>query len=720
MIVSAILYTAGFFSFSENKTYDMRMQFAAKYKLPCDDIALIVVDQKSIDWAQENYGWAWPWPRQVYADIVNFLSGGKPESIAFDIIFSEPSLYGENDDFAFALAEQKSGCVIQTAYCTDLDNKEAQKDDICKMLEPVEIIRQNAAMLGNITSSMDDDDVIRRSIIGSQINGRFYPSLGMAGLYMHGNQPDVSNIPLQSDGTVYLRYQKSLNDYFPYSAKDILSSYYDMQAGRKPLFSPEDFDDLYIFIAYYAPGIFDICSTPVSQVFPGVGVHITTLDNFLTNSFIKKLPDTINCLWIFTATILASLTIAFAFLGNSTRKMAVCLTLGITAGLAILIGLPYILFIQNYWLILTAPLFAYLLTLIVNISFKLSVEGKQKRFIKTAFSQCLSKEVVNQIINDPSSFTLGGKSYEMTAIFTDIRKFSSFSELLSPPQLGSLLNYYFTVMSEIIIQEHGTIDKYEGDAIVALVGAPVKMNDHAQRACRAAIKMKLAEKSMNDFIEQTAAGTKPANMEQDLYDAFTLMIKNEKSIFTRIGINSGEMIAGYFGSENKKNYTMMGNNVNLASRLEGVNKHYNTGGIIISEFTYQYLQKNYDNTGRTSKMPSSKMPSSTMPFIVRKLDRVQVVNIQTPVQLYELIIDENLSDYINRWNKAKDAFDKKEYNQAYQQFSLIFEECPDDGVTQYYINLLEKYFLKGTYPLEKNNEGIVYLPEENIFRLTQK
>jgi adenylate cyclase len=307
-------------------------------------------------------------------------------------------------------------------------------------------------------------------------------------------------------------------------------------------------------------------------------------------------------------------------------------------------------------------------------------------------------------MNDPSSFTLGGKNFQMTAIFTDIQKFSSFSELLTASQLGSLLNYYLTKMSDIIIDEHGTVDKYEGDAIVALVGAPVEMTDHASRACAAAIKMKKAEVLMNQEIVQIAGGEKPANMEEDLYDAFKIMVANKKVIFTRIGMNSGEMIAGYFGSENKKNYTMMGNNVNLASRLEGVNKQYHTNGILISAATRDLLGD---------------------AFIVRSLDRVRVVNVNTPLRLYELLETKEeatpeLLKYVEDWEKAFADFEAKDYQKAADQMQALADQKESDNVVRYYLELLNDFFLKGKYPVAADDVGVEYNPEDSVFKLLQK
>lgn len=182
------------------------------------------------------------------------------------------------------------------------------------------------------------------------------------------------------------------------------------------------------------------------------------------------------------------------------------------------------------------------------------------------------------------------------------------------------------------------------------------------------------------------------------------MVANGKTIFTRVGINSGEMIAGYFGSENKKNYTMMGNNVNLASRLEGVNKQYHTNGILISAATRELIGDR---------------------FVVRNLDRVRVVNVNTPIRLYELLderegADKKLLNYVENWNKTFDLFEAKEYEKAYEGFKSLSVENPDDNVAKYYLQLEEKFFLKGLFPTERDDFGVAYNPEDNVFKLLQK
>ena len=436
-------------------------------------------------------------------------------------------------------------------------------------------------------------------------------------------------------------------------------------------------------------GTTDLGSTPFNNSYPNVGTHANVYNTIMTQNFIQPIE------WYWGTLVAIILSFAALFIQAKRRGRIQFFTF--FSLITIVIAVPVILMVMaGIYIMIVCPLMISLTSVISVIILKFRSSEKDKKFITNAFSQCLSKDVVAEIIKDPSKLTLGGKNIEMTAIFTDIQKFSGFSELLSASELVQLLNYYLTQMSEIIINEHGTVDKYEGDAIVAFMGAPVQMDDHAARACSAAIKMKAAEKIINkEIIDTVNGGTCPEEMDPTLFRAFCIMVNNKRTIFTRIGINSGEIVAGFMGSENKKNYTVMGNNVNLASRLEGVNKQYCTDGILISEATRMGLDDQ---------------------FVVRSLDRVQVVNVKTPIRLYELVgfasdCDENLNRYISAWEQTMRVFESGNYEQAFEQFKKLLSVRPEDNVCKYYISLLEKFFIKGTYPKPQDDFGVAYNAE---------
>jgi len=256
---------------------------------------------------------------------------------------------------------------------------------------------------------------------------------------------------------------------------------------------------------------------------------------------------------------------------------------------------------------------------------------------------------VEEIVSDPTRLQLGGVKRHMTAMFTDVRKFTGIAESLSPEKLVDLLNYYLSTMSDIILEQKGTIDKYEGDAIIAFFGAPLILPDHASRACEAAVVMKRLEKQVNKYIIENRISSSP--------------------LLTRIGINSGEMVVGNMGTQKKMNYTIISNAVNLAARLEGVNKHYGTW-ILTSEHTIK-------ETGDK--------------FLTRCLDKIRVVGINEPVRIYEVIdIMEKapitLIEKIDIFHQALYLFEKRNWNEAGKKFRQVLKLFKYDGPSQLYYN----------------------------------
>ena len=570
--LTIVLYKVGLFTTLENKTYDNRMLSTSRFIHPDDNIALIVIDQESIDWAWQEKGWSWPWPRESAANIVEYLSLGNPKSIAFDMLYTEPSFYGPEDDEKYGEAEKNSGKVIQTIHVIPQG-----KTDIAKF--PVAPIKDNAAVIANVTSKKDDDDIIRRARIYYNYRGEKYPSLGLAPLVLEGI--DYTDAPCEEPGIVRLRYQTSTDSYNPYNAKTILQSFDEwkkLQAGEitqeefddnMEIISPEYFEDLYIFLALYAPGLFDICSTPVSQVYPGVGVHMTTLDNYLNNSFVRKVPDLFVFGWIILLAFFGAIVITFSEGKSvSAKKTSVLIIIGFALGLIISIGVPYGLFIPGIWLPIIIPLLGFILSFLSSLGLSYALEGRQKRFIQSAFSQYLSPAVIEQLIADPDMLKLGGERREISIYFSDIQGFTSISENFPPEKLIGVLNKYLSEMTNIILASGGTIDKYEGDAIIAFWNAPLEEEDHGKRAVLAAMQCQKRLAELRDEFEKLCG----------------------KKMYQRIGLNTGTAVIGNMGSEIRFDYTMLGDSVNLASRLEGLNKQFGTY-TMCTEATMKAAQK---------------------------------------------------------------------------------------------------------------------------------
>ena len=392
------------------------------------------------------------------------------------------------------------------------------------------------------------------------------------------------------------------------------------------------------------------------EFYPNVGTYAVAANMLLSGEFLDDAP------WFVSAIIalLYSLVIGFLISRFDTYKSIIT---GIS-GLLILTGafLAYFSITKTY-IGFASPLIATLGTFVAIMISKFLTTSREKAFIHSAFSRYLAPDVITEIINDPDKLNLGGEKREMTAIFTDIQSFSTISEQLDPTQLVKLLNRYLTAMSNIIMENKGTIDKYEGDAIIAFFGAPLFNADHPALACRSALAMKAAEAELNITIAEEKMSPIP--------------------LFTRIGINTGDMVVGNMGAENKMDYTIMGNAVNLAARLEGVNKQYHTGGILISEYTK-------DRIGDE--------------FLLRPLDRVRVVGIHTPLRLYELLtlkekVTESELKAVDVWEKAIALYEQKSFNDALSMFNSLIDNNPKDKVADLYASRCKTY-IENTPPPE--------------------
>jgi len=761
------LHLLGVFHFLEYKSYDMRVRFWADsiYSRPSDEIAVILLDQDSIDWAQRERGWGWPWPRQAYAEIVDYMNLSKAKSIAFDVIFSEPSVYrnakqdeiidnavknleqaaAENtanpksrlaeaasqpgrtvfgiaiealrslsareDDNAFINASKNYGHVVQTVmfssqtgsaavWSDDIKAPLFQPENFGSMLErfsvgenekaqfPIAGLRDAAAALGSVTGVSDSDGIIRRLKPFTLFDGKAIPGLSSASFIVSGKGRQLVynkksgviewegiSIPVDKNGNTLLRFHGLLDKYIPYKAMDILISAQAHKNGDEEymesdfFLSPDNFKDSYVFFGFYAQGLFDIFNTPISSVYPGMGCHITMLDNMLRGDFIRESAEWLNLLILLAViSLLVCLTIFSNRISLSVTGMAIII-------LAIITGSFAAYQFGGLWLPMVTYLAGTLAAFITVTLYNYATEGSQKRFIKSAFSQYLSPKVIEQIIHDPSQLKLGGEKREMTAIFTDVRSFSTISEALGDPaKLVELLNFYLTRMSDIVLDNQGTIDKYEGDAIIAFFGAPIHMENHAALACRAAVYMKKAEVEINR--EALALGlVTPEVMKVMSEKRIISGIDDPCPLFTRLGINTGDMVVGNMGTPNKMDYTIMGNAVNLAARLEGVNKQYDTGGILISEYTRAQLGNE---------------------FILRPLNRVRVVGINTPLRLYELLeiaseAPPELTKMVKNWEQAFNFYEKRDFQSAQNIFQTICEKNKSDLTAKKYLNRCVKF-----------------------------
>ena len=412
--------------------------------------------------------------------------------------------------------------------------------------------------------------------------------------------------------------------------------------------------DKICIVGWVGTGTTDIGVNPFHGEYINVGTHAAVADTILSRSFLRAASPAFSVL---VSIILTPLLI----LGIGRLKPGIRSAMGFAGVIAILAG-SYAAFVSTGLFIgPLGPALAMAMAVVVREAVDFMGAERDKRFLHKAFSTYLSEDVIAELIEDPSMLKLGGQKKWMTAMFTDIRGFSTISEAIDAEQLVKLLNIYLSGMSDIILEHRGTIDKYEGDAIISFFGAPVDFKEHATLACRSAIKMKRKETELNERFLADGSAPNP--------------------LVTRIGLNTGDMVVGNMGTEKKMNYTMMGNAVNLAARLEGVNKQYGSW-ILMSDATYK-------ETGDE--------------FLVRRFDQVRVVGISTPVQLWELIdfkseATPELLDFLARFEEAHAAFDARDWKKSHKMYSALSAERPDDGPAKSYIKKCEVFMKKAPAP----------------------
>jgi adenylate cyclase len=405
-----------------------------------------------------------------------------------------------------------------------------------------------------------------------------------------------------------------------------------------------------VFVGFTAPGLFDLKPTPVSSVTPGMSVHATLLANLLHRDFRVRISPR---LALGLALVLALAMSVTVLLVPGLWQLALLL-LAYGGALAFLV---FISFRNNLWMdgVLLASSLG--LSFAVSTVFSYATEGRQKRQIKQAFSHYMSDLLIQDVLKHPEKLRLGGEKRVLTVFFSDLAGFTSMSEKLTPEEVVTLLNRYLTAMTDIILASGGIIDKYEGDAIMAFWGAPLPQEDHAARGCLAALEnqARLAE-LREEFIR---TGLPP--------------------VFARIGLNTGEMIIGNLGSSQRFDFTVIGDSVNLASRLEGAGKEYGTA-ILISEETYRQAQAAVE---------------------VRELDLLQVKGKQLPVRIYELIakkggLDPGQERICELFAEGLSLYRKQEWDEAVRRFQQVLELKPEDGPAKTFIRRCQSY--KGNPP----------------------
>jgi adenylate cyclase len=690
----------------ELKLYDLRVQKRGLQQ-PAPVVALAMIDEKSLD--REG---RWPWPRSKIATLIERLSEDGAKVIGFDIGFLEPednasavlptkssqmssirqdiaqdrqpgvSLEGIRRDIndqllADALRNSSAKTILGYFFhmrASDL-NYDIGENEISRQLSLInkskyplilhedlevgdqafisayapesnlKILTDAADASGFFTVTSDRDGVVRRAPLMIKCGEDLFPHLTVLSVWYYLDQPQLivkvpeygvegimmgpGFIPTDENGQMRINYLGPPKTFAHYSVTDIIN-------GDLP---PGTFKDRIVLVGTTAVGTHDMRSTPVSPIHPGVEIHANIIDNMLTGRFIAK-PQWSRIFDLIAIFFMGLLPGFYLPRVNSGKGLVIALLIATVYAV-----LVHWLFVQsNLWLNMVYPLIALAVSNSFTTVYQFATVERDRRRIKGTFRQYVSPLVIDKMLKDPGQLQLGGEEKVLTVLFSDLKGFTGYSEHYGPKEMISILSEYFNRMSEEIFKRHGTLKEYVGDEIMAFYGAPIDQSDHAKRACETALAMRDARRQLS--AEWSESG-RPA-------------------LYARTGINTGPMLVGNLGSRYRFAYGVLGDHVNLGSRLEGLNKVYNTD-ILVGENTYAMVKDD---------------------FILRSLELVRVVGREQFVRVYELLdrADAVLSSSHRRalefYSAGHEAYCQQHWQQAIDLFERALKQLPDDGPSQ--------------------------------------
>ncbi|WP_395745764.1 CHASE2 domain-containing protein [Prosthecobacter sp.] len=666
----------------ENLTLDWRFKARAASDPPAaPEVLVVAIDENSL----AKLG-RWPWARDVHADFMTLLAAREPAVVAFDLLFTEPSADPAQDK-KFGEALGRTTASITGAIAEQLENAkkfdaeyagstmaiENFKGDPARLvgydtgLIPVPAIGENSHV-GFVNAPPGPDGVRRQLPLVVRCGTRVFPSLALRALLTReGVETNVVEvvlgecirikgpqktwqIPIDGQGRMTINYRHP--DTFSVSSYSGLTKrLLELQVEEWPKNDPP-LTGKVLFVGQYAAGLTDLGPTPHGPLTPLVLTHANALSNILTGDYIQK-PEMLHLIGIWA--LLALLTILPVRYGRIWLSVLVpALFVG-----AYVVAAFYFFQKQSLHLPLAWPVLGFVLVEGGAFLHRLVLELRAKGRIKGMFGTYISPQLVDQMIASGEDPKLGGQEAEITAFFSDIAGFSTFSEKLTPEQLVTLMNDYLSEMTDILHDNGGTLDKFIGDAIVGMFGAPLPFEGHAYYGCRAALLMQKRQ------LELREKWRKEGGWPGIVFE-----------MQTRIGLNSGPAIVGNMGSRRRFNYTMMGDNVNLAARSESGAKSY---GVFIM------------TTGETKALAEKHKTDIAFRF----MERTVVKGRSIPAEMYEVVgfkdelsmktkeclalFQQGIDAYLaQKWDEARDLFERSDRLEIHEYFNpskLLLERC---------------------------------------------
>ena len=669
---------------------------------PTTTVVLAAIDEKSLE-AEGR----WPWPRSKLAALVDALSRDGARTIGFDIAFAEPdqnsrldlvddlarkvdalklrvpelsefireSRADADNDRALAHAIERSSAAVVLGYffymneaavghTLDEAGIERQLGIIADSKYPLvmykdqsavsvpfltayapqgnlEMFTAAAASSGFFSVPSDPDGRVRWMPLMIQGGEDLFPPLAMLSYWQYLGRPQLAVrvgsdgvdgvqigerfIPTDEAGQMLINYRGPPKTFPHYSVSDILRG--NLLIGT--------FKDKIVLVGATAVGIGDVRSTPFGPVYPGPEIQATVIDNILTGDIIARPRWT--RIFDFLAILVLPLLVAVAL----PRLSAFGGLLFVVTLFGLFVGVAYQLFVRAHvWLNIVYPVFALAATYTILTVYRYLTEERARRQIKATFQHYVSADVIEQMLNDPDAARLGGQERVLTVLFSDLAGFTSYSEKYSPSEIIEILGEYYDKMTELVFANQGTLTAYAGDELMAIFGAPVEAADHATLGCKAALAMQDARHALAEAWAEI--GRPPLS--------------------ARTGINSGSMLVGNYGSKYRFNYSVLGDQVTLASRLEQLNKAYGTE-IMIGEQTAELVGND---------------------FLLRELDRVQVKGRKQALRVYELVglagaaLPTAQAQMLGLYASALEAYRGQRWDEAAERFGQGLALWPTD------------------------------------------
>jgi adenylate cyclase len=691
-----------FTSTFDNVFYDYRMKHNLSHDKKINNIVLAKIDDLSL----KQIG-RFPWSRDVWAKLIGRLKNYGAKVLAFDVLFSEPEkMCGpiSNDDLlAQSIKDFQSidGNKILLSYTVEphemldqtfkempeelynfiLDSKQdSEKASLSKSwvnssTYPIKKLLEASPQLGYISNEEDSEGVFRFYPLVRNISGLYIPSFSLQAFTTFTGQavslqiPQISQyakfkidekevLTLNSDGETKIRWIGGDANFAQISLKDVWEREDDPEI-RKILAGN------LIFIGSTAVGAHDFRNTPINSKLPGVYAHMNMTYMLMNNFYYKTDTESIHLSLIILG-VGSLIMILVQLLSNPVLDLFTLI--GLLAG-AYLLDTQFLIG-NGYEIKLFFIFLSYVSIYSWNTFLNFSKSNEEKKMIKGTFARFVAPTVVDEMLQDPSKVKIGGQRKDITCMFSDVRDFTSISEKLDAQQLSHALNQYMTKMTNIVFDTDGTVDKYIGDAIVALWGAPVDVGNHADKAVTAAIRMiELMPIVNEEFAKQ--------GLPEFKYG---------------IGLNSGECSVGNMGSDKIFSYTALGDNMNLGARLEGLCKPYGSM-ITISEFT-------------KARLDESK-------YLIRKLDRVRVKGKEQPVEIFEVLttLHPLFSDRVSYelYQGSVVHFQSKNFTEAKAGFEQILAKYPSDIASKRFAVISEEYIQT---PPDENWDGVYTFKEK--------